>query len=113
MNNTLVIQPVQHNVMEPLPYPWFVGENMRVQRQDYWKGDPLSLVGFAPKDKQEIAVTAKELFDDKDKIAKCKKLYPVFCKKGGGFYTVTRKCDLHFMSEDKQKARKTKKGIKS
>lgn len=99
MNSTLVIQPVEKNVMKPLPYPWFVGEDRLVKRQDFWKGDPLSLVGFAPKNRHEIAVSAGELFSDKKKIKKCQKLRPVFCKKGGGFYTVLKECELAFVTE--------------
>lgn len=41
--------------MTKLPYPYFTAEDGMIGRQDFWKGDPLRVIGFA-KDLYEQAV---------------------------------------------------------
>ena len=103
MSNTtlLVIQPEENDVNKPLPYPWYVNENGIIQKQEFWKGDPKSLVGFTPPGQQEIIITRAELFKDKSKLDECKKLHPVLCTEKGKFYSITRECTLKFINASK------------
>lgn len=36
-----------YDPQQPLPYPYSIGSNNAVLRQDFWKGDPAALIGFS------------------------------------------------------------------
>lgn len=88
------IQPGQpgegmnYNVNKPLPYPWHIDpKNGNVGRQDFWKGDPLRLLGF--QDTAEVQrldmMFGAFVADPEAAVGK----FPVFLKKGGGMYNIT------------------------
>lgn len=61
---TVMIQPVQ-SPDGKLPFPYFIGEDGRIGRQDYWKGDPVVLLGFAARfDVEYVDVMFDEFWAD-------------------------------------------------
>jgi hypothetical protein len=36
----------EYDVMKPLPYPFHVEPDGSIARQDFWRGEPLRLLGF-------------------------------------------------------------------
>lgn len=63
---TITIQPAQQPDGR-LPFPYFVTEGGAVGRQDYWKGDPLNVIGFQNRfDVQQVDVLFEEFWADPD-----------------------------------------------
>ena len=60
-----------------LPYPYFIGANSYVGRQDFWQGDPYQLLGFSEKPITGEMEISFEEFKKNPNIAIGK--YPVFC----------------------------------
>lgn len=86
------IQPGQpgegmaYNVNKPKPYPFHIDPKTgNVGRQDFWKGDPLRLLGFQDTAEVQRVTMFLEAFvaDPPAAIGK----FPVFIKKGGGIYS--------------------------
>ena len=78
------IQPNQ-TLEGVLPYPYFIYADGRVGVQKYWKGNPLSLLGFAVKPiTGEMKIFLKDFIFDPDSAVG---LYPVFQTKEGKWFT--------------------------
>ncbi len=87
MTNTVTIQPQQpgrtsYDPSARLPYPWHLDVShaesafeIPVLRQDFWKGNPRALLGFARGDVHEIALTLADFADDPQRAVGMK---PVF-----------------------------------
>lgn len=84
---TLTIQPNgSRNPMIRLPYPWHIDESGKVLCQDFWKGDPERLIGFAqPDNVYEIKVCLKEVFTKGAHVIN--NLLPVFSTSAGDWAT--------------------------
>lgn len=67
-----------------LPYPYHIDETGGVGRQEFWKGKPLLLMGFAEKGKHIMSLTFEEFWK---KPNDCIGLYPVFEHRGGKWFT--------------------------
>lgn len=68
-----------------LPYPYFISSDGSVGRQDFWKGEPLKLVGFAPHPSKQVTCLELKEFLKRPKL--CIGLYPVFEFSDGQWYT--------------------------
>lgn len=86
---TLTIQPNgSKNPAARLPYPWHIDESGKVLKQDFWKGDPAELIGFAPAyDHYEIAVELKEVLEKGVEVIR--DLLPIFATSAGDWATFT------------------------
>lgn len=83
---TIRIQQKQHKDFT-LPYPFFIDENRKVGRQDFWKGKPLKLIGFSKKSEAgKIDVYFRD-FWEKPKVAI--KKYPILEWKDKSWHTYT------------------------
>lgn len=92
---TLVIQP--NPSAKCLPYPFFVGEDGKVGRQDFWKGKPYRFIGLAPADEQKIIFDVSDLF----KMSTVPEgLYPVFADRNLQFYTDQRFCEFKITEKE-------------
>lgn len=71
-----------------LPYPFHVrAEDGRVERQDFWQGDPYSVIGFQNRvDVQHVDLWWAEAAADPNKIVG---KFPVMTERDGGPYTYT------------------------
>lgn len=69
-----------------LPYPWHVNEKGEVLKQEFWKGDPVALIGFAPASNHyDIAVELKDVLEKGVEIIK--DLLPIFATSAGDWAT--------------------------
>lgn len=93
MSKTITIQPANtptgdYDVSEPLPYPFHIdAETGDVGRQDFWKGDPLRLIGF-----QSTAETQRVDVHFEDFAAYPESAvdrFPVFVRADGTIYSMT------------------------
>ena len=75
MRKTFCVQPIDYN-SDRLPYPYFVDEETGlIGRQDFWKGYPYQLVGFAENPRAgEIDLWWAEAVQDPDQVSG---MYPV------------------------------------
>lgn len=99
-----------------LPYPFFIDENGRVGRQDFWKGNPIKLIGFdiSPEDqgKSKKTVSLKEFLADP---IKCLRMYPIFTNTKDQWSTWRDSIESYQISNEAAEAPKevvTKKGTK-
>lgn len=71
-----------YDVHKPQPYPFFIGDaHGTVGRQDFWKGEPKTLLGFqATRREQRIDLSASKFWDEP---ALAIGMYPVFMDAGG------------------------------
>ena len=70
-----------------LPYPYYIDKKGFVGRQDFWRGRPYKLIGFA---ERPIAGYVDLDFVDFWKVpARAVGMYPVFEYKGGKWFTNT------------------------
>jgi len=82
----IMIQP-EEQPNHFLPYPFFVSENGKIGRQDFWKGNPEMLLGLNDEPLAgDITLQRKEFFENPKKaIGK----YPVLKNKNGEWVTST------------------------
>jgi len=90
--NILMIQP--NLSLKRLPYPYFVEKDGKVQRQDFWKGNPYKFIGLATKDEQKIVVPFYKFFKTQRVLIITKGLRPVFADAEDNFYTDLRFCEF-------------------
>ena len=93
MSKIISIQPANtaagaYDVKLPLPYPFHIeAETGNVGRQDFWKGDPLRLMGFqVDADVQHVDVLYREFMND-PKVGEGK--FAVFMRADGSMYSMT------------------------
>lgn len=82
---TIKIQPLERPNMV-MPYPYFIGKDGMVGRQDFWKGEPLKLMGFcnSPIIGRDIKLSLRAfLLEPTD----CIGLFPVFAHANGHWFT--------------------------
>lgn len=86
LGKRIKLQPKERPDMT-LPYPFFIDEKGNVGRQDFWKGEPLKLVGFNPKHKTGVMknTITFEMFMADHKL--CVNKFPIFEHKDGNYYT--------------------------
>jgi len=84
------IQPAERKDLT-LPYPYFIYAKGLVGRQDFWKGEPLYLMGFAKDQKVHIGQLTFEQFWKNPK--KCVGLFPIFENKKGKWHTYQDKIE--------------------
>ena len=82
---TIAIHPEEYSD-GTRPYPFFIKDKKgTVGRQDFWKGNPLLLVGFTDEtDRQDIELSLDEFIQNP---RRAKGLYPVFERKNGDWFT--------------------------
>lgn len=101
---TITLQPLGFGGTEP--YPYHIDKRGNVERQDFWKGNPKSLIGFCYRPKAgEINLDLKDFLADPLKAVN---LFPVFEKADGSWYTlktIIESVTVH----DTKKERKPKK----
>jgi hypothetical protein len=74
----------EYDVRQPLPYPYHVGPEGVIGRQDFWKGEPARLIGFqSSADVQRCDVYFTEFWENPE-VAVGK--FPIFSDAGGGFW---------------------------
>lgn len=74
----------EYDVHQPLPFPYLINDDCTVDRQDFWRGEPVRLIGFqATADVQEVALLADEWIKTGQDVAG---MYPVFMDADGGFW---------------------------
>lgn len=93
MSKNISLQPAntptgEYDVSKPLPYPFHIdAETGEVGRQDFWRGDPLRLLGFQnDADIQRVDVHFPDFAADPD-VAVGK--FPVFVRADGSIYSMT------------------------
>jgi len=74
---TIVINPKERDDGR-LPYPFFIDEAGNVGRQDFWRGQPLKLIGFNGSAENKTVEPAIGLEDFLENPHKCLGLYPIF-----------------------------------
>jgi hypothetical protein len=94
MTKVIRIQPSAHvdhitadgAELTKLPYPYFVTEDGKVGRQDFWQGKPYRVVGF----QRDLAVPAIDLrwFDAFKDPQRAVGMYVVISHQDGNWYTV-------------------------
>lgn len=73
-----------YDVHLPLPYPYHIDDDGNVGRQDFWRGEPKSLIGFqAERDRHEVDLFFHDFWDDPEKAVG---MFPVFVDAGGTFW---------------------------
>lgn len=73
-----------YDVDQPLPYPYHVAAEGRVGRQDFWRGEPVKLLGFQnSREHQNVDVLFDEFWTNPD-VAVGK--WPVFLDADGGIW---------------------------
>lgn len=84
---TLILQP-KTRANGQMPYPYFIEEDGNVGRQDFWKGEPLKLIGFDinPSDHgmSNKSVDLSDFIRDPEIAVN---MYPIFEHKDGEWYT--------------------------
>jgi hypothetical protein len=81
------IQPKNEDVSQPRPFPFPIDDEGKVLDQDFWQGDPYSLLGFqATAHEQRVSLFFKEFTESPQQAVG---MFPVFVKKGGGLYSLT------------------------
>lgn len=59
-----------------MPYPFFIEPDGSVGKQEFWKGDPAKLIGFAKRiDRHEITLPFAKFWKQP---GRCLGMYPVF-----------------------------------
>lgn len=77
----------EYDVHVPQPYPYYIDAEGKVAEQEFWKGDPLQLIGFQDRaDRQKLNITFKQFWDDPT-VAEGR--FPVFLQGSGTFYNLT------------------------
>ena len=80
------LQPTERADMT-LPYPYFIGEDGGVGRQDFWKGNPAKLIGFSPTTKAgDFSLGVKKFMEEPQKAVG---LFPVFADASDNWSTYT------------------------
>lgn len=90
------IQPAQTSSVDapfdPMlrqPYPFHIGEDGAVQRQDFWRGEPSHLIGFQrDRNVQHVDLTTAEWFQQGKDVAVG--MWPVFTDAGGGMWNLVQ-----------------------
>ena len=80
------LQPKERPDMT-LPYPYFIDEKGGVGRQDFWKGKPLRLQGFNPRNVSGVVKGTIGLEDFLKNPKRAIGMFPIFEHKGGAFFT--------------------------
>jgi hypothetical protein len=98
----LKIQPIEENVMNSEPYPWYVKEGKcsltaEVMRQDYWSGKPFKFLGFARKGIHEVFICPGDVFGRKR--INFKNVDSVFQDDAGEFWSCSLPCRLEFVNQ--------------
>lgn len=76
-----------YDVMKPLPYPYHVLPDGKVDRQDFWRGDPAGLIGFQREAKRhQVDVTFQDWVDNDVDVTG---MFPVFVDDKGQFAVIT------------------------
>ena len=71
-----------------LPYPYHVDQKGNVMHQDFWKGNPKQLIGFAPKGKQDIKVLLSDVMENGVEVFKVAgDVEPVFADSTDTWYS--------------------------
>jgi hypothetical protein len=90
---TYTIQPAQDGVpvgsydpLKPVPYPFHIAADGSVLRQDFWKGDPASLLGFQATEEHHIDLWREEWIHDPQAAVG---MFPVFVTDKGQMYSYT------------------------
>jgi len=94
MNTIRTIQPCQpdknpgeYDVMQPVPYPYHIDADGCVLQQDFWRGEPASLIGFQKnRDRQTVDLFFHD-WTDQDVTG----MHPVFVDADGSMWTDLRK----------------------
>lgn len=83
----MVLQPKQRPNGQ-LPYPYFIDETGMVGRQDFWKGEPLELIGvdINPTDHgmSGKSIDLKDILKDPEKAIG---MYPIFKNSNDEWHT--------------------------
>jgi hypothetical protein len=80
------------DISQPKPFPFPIDAEGMVLDQDFWKGDPYSLLGFqATAEEQRVKLHFREFTEDPQQAVG---MFPVFVKKGGGLYSLTTPIEL-------------------
>jgi hypothetical protein len=80
----IALQPTQRPD-GTLPYPYFIDEKGKVGRQDFWKGDPATLIGFVRSlQSQDMALSVPNFIEEPKKAIG---LFPVFADKNDKWTT--------------------------
>lgn len=94
MSRVLRVQPAEHTdqitddgtELTKQPYPYFVDGDGMVGRQDFWRGRPVRMIGFAADSaKQEMTLWWPQVWDDPQRAVG---LYPVVEYSSGTWFTV-------------------------
>ena len=89
LEECITIQPAGENGgVGVLPYPYHViVTDGAIGRQDYWRGDPAMLIGFADEPgKPDVDILREDWVGEPERAVGC---YPVFATAGGEFATGT------------------------
>jgi hypothetical protein len=82
---SITIQPIGKGLQ--LPYPYHIDSIGMVGRQEFWKGEPLKLVGFSDVPiNGEIHLMFTDFWSDPEKAVG---RFPVFMHKNGDWFTYT------------------------
>lgn len=89
---TITIQP-ESPKDDPLklPYPYHIDQAGRVGRQEFWKGEPESLVGFSTSPNPKIIGEEITMRQFLAKPERCIGMYPIFRHKGDKWFTYKNK----------------------
>ncbi|TVU61595.1 hypothetical protein FQP90_13725 [Paenarthrobacter nitroguajacolicus] len=83
MTSTIKIQ--QAEIAGVLPYPYFIDvPTGNVGRQDFWRGHPAKLIGFASSDEFDVALTLPDFIDSP---GRAHGLRPIFENSNGAWFT--------------------------
>jgi hypothetical protein len=81
------IQPGNDDISKPRPFPFPIDQTGHVLDQDFWKGDPYSLLGFqATAEEQRVSLFFEDFTENPQQAVG---MFPVFVKQGGGLYSLT------------------------
>jgi hypothetical protein len=74
-----------YDVRQPLPYPYYIKSDGRIDRQDFWRGEPARLLGFqADPDIQKVDVLAESWLADPN--CEVVGMFPVFVDDDGSMW---------------------------
>lgn len=74
-----------YDVHKPLPYPFHVTDELgAVGRQDFWRGEPIRLIGFQESpDVQRVKVLTRGFWNEPQQVVG---MWPVFADADGGMW---------------------------
>lgn len=84
MAKIITLQPAERKDMT-LPYPFFIDENGCVGRQEFWRGTPAALIGFAKvQTVHDVSLVLEDFLDHPEAAIG---QYPVFAHTDGQWFT--------------------------